>query len=55
MKLKGIHLPGFSEKDGIVSFDHKAAEAKLDLCTKLQRKRSNKVKVSRNPIPDRIG
>ena len=32
-------------KDGKVEFDHKAAEAKLDVSTRLKRRNSKKVKV----------
>ena len=48
--MSPIKLPGYViTPDGKVAKDEKAAEAKLDLCTKLRRKHSTKVKVSKNP------
>jgi hypothetical protein len=50
--MKGVAIPGFKlSKDGKVEPDHAAREAKLDLCTKLKRKHSRKVRVSKNPRP----
>lgn len=51
--MKGVAIPGFKlSKDGKrVEPDHAAREAKLDLCTRLRRKHSTKIKVTRNPTP----
>lgn len=50
--MSPIKLPGYKlTADGKVAKDEKAAEAKLDLCTRLRRKHSTKIKVSRNPAP----
>lgn len=46
-----IKIPGFKlSKDGKkVEPDLAAREAKLDLCTRLKRKHSKKIRVSKNP------
>jgi hypothetical protein len=50
--MKGVSIPGYRiSKDGKVEADHAAREAKLDLCTRLKRKHSKKITVSRNPRP----
>jgi hypothetical protein len=45
--MKGIKLPGFKIVSGKVVKDHAAAEAKLDLSTRLKRKNSKKVRVGK--------
>lgn len=50
MKKKGIVIgKEFKELDGRVFVDHAAREAKLDISTRLKRRRSNKVKISKVP------
>lgn len=46
MKKAGFSIPGYKlDKGGRIIKDHAVAEAKLDLCTRLKRRGSNKVKV----------
>jgi hypothetical protein len=48
--VKGIKIPGFKlTKDGKIAEDTAAKEAKLDVSTRIKRRSSKKVKVSRNP------
>lgn len=49
MKLKGIRIgSGFKlSKDGKLDPDHAAREAKLDLCTRLKRRNSKRVRVAK--------
>jgi hypothetical protein len=50
-KLAGISIPGYKlDKNGKITKDHAAAEAKLDLCTRLKRRGSSKVKVAKPGI-----
>lgn len=45
-KIRGIKIPGFKVSvDGKVSRDLAAAEAKLDVSTRLKRRASKRVKV----------
>lgn len=46
--MKGVAVPGFKiDKNGKVVRDHAAADAKLDLCARLRKKNSKKVRVTR--------
>lgn len=52
MKISGISIPNFKDfirKDGktVIEKDHAKVEAKLDVCTKLKRRNSKRVRVSR--------
>jgi hypothetical protein len=38
------------DKDGRIIKDHAAAEAKLDLCTRLKRRGSRKIKVAKRSV-----
>jgi hypothetical protein len=46
--VKGISIPGYKlDKNGKVVKDVAAQEAKLDLCTRLKRKNSKRIKVAK--------
>lgn len=49
--MKGIKIgAGYKlDKDGRIIKDHKAADAKLDLCTRLKKRGSKRVKVVKRP------
>lgn len=49
--MKGVSIPGFKlSKDGKrVEPDFAARDAKLDVSTRLQKRKSRKITVSRNP------
>lgn len=45
MKKRGVAIPGYKlDKSGRIVKDHAAADAKLDLCTRLKKRSSKKVK-----------
>lgn len=50
--MKGIKLgSGYKlDKNGQIVKDHAASEAKLDLCTRLKRRGSKKIKVAKRSV-----
>ena len=52
MTIRPITLPaGYKFKDGKIYLDDKVVEAKLPVNKRIARRKSKKVKVSRNPRP----
>jgi hypothetical protein len=43
--VKGVAIPGYKLENGRIVRDTEKAEAKLDLCTRLRRKSSKRVRV----------